>query len=360
MSRLFSVGLPSPDAQLLYHWRLRLLNQLLWVLAVVGFVTLIGAGWSDYNALGEDAIPYLVAYTAAYGVVLAIAVVHRIGFTARALTLLTILAALSTLILATDGLLGSGRVFWLGTVVLAAALFGVRGCIAMFVMSLLSFSIVGGLHIQGILSVPLQQIETLNTAPDWIGAGVVYLCTVTLAAVPFLYLLQRLGALAQRTTQDAALAQENARLAEERAAELERQTARLQETEQMLRDLVTTLETPTVEIADNIMLAPLVGQIDSRRADTLLRRLLTIASVRRTRLMIIDVAGVPAFDTLVAQSLIRTAQALELIGCQAAITGISSAMAQTITSLGLQMDSITIARSPQEVLKRWTQVARRR
>ncbi len=360
MSRLFSVGLPSPDAQLLYHWRLRLLNQLLWVLAVVGFVTLIGAGWSDYNALGEDAIPYLVAYTAAYGVVLAIAVVHRIGFTARALTLLTILAALSTLILATDGLLGSGRVFWLGTVVLAAALFGVRGCIAMFVMSLLSFSIVGGLHIQGVLSVPPQQLETLHTAPDWIGAGVVYLCTVTLAAVPFLYLLQRLGALAQRTMQDAALAQENARLAEERAVELERQTARLQETEQMLRDLVATLETPTVEIADNIMLAPLVGQIDSRRADTLLRRLLTIASVRRTRLMIIDVAGVPAFDTLVAQSLIRTAQALELIGCQAAITGISPAMAQTITSLGLQMDSITIARSPQEVLKRWTQVARQR
>lgn len=352
MSRVFSVGLPSPDAQLLYHWRLRLLNGLLWVLAVVGFVTLIGAGWSDYDALGEDAIPYLVAYTAAYGVVLAIAVVHRIGFTARALTLLTILAALSTLILATDGLLGSGRVFWLGTVVLAFALFGVRGGVVMLGVSLLVFGIVGWLHVQGILSVLPQQIETLNTAPDWIGAGTVYVCAVSLATVPFMYLLHRLDALAQRTTQDAALARENARLAEERAAKLERQTARLQETERMLRDLVATLETPAVEIANSVMLAPLVGQIDSQRADALLRRLLTIASVRRTRLMIIDVAGVPAFDTLVAQSLIRTAQALELIGCQAAITGISPAMAQTITSLGLQMDSITIARSPQEVLKR--------
>jgi anti-anti-sigma regulatory factor len=336
--------------RLLHHWRLRLLNGLLWVLAVVGFVTIIGGGWSDYNALGADAIPYLVAYTAAYLIVLIIAFVQRIGFVARALTLLIILVALSTLILSTDGLLGSGRVFWIGTVVLAAALFGVRGGIAMLIVSLLAFGIVGGLHIQGVLSIPPQQIETLNTAPDWIGAGVVYLCAVNIAVVPCMYLLQRLGALAQCAARDAALAQGNARLAEERAAELERQTARLQETEQMLRDLVATLETPVVEIANGVMLAPLVGQIDSQRANALLRRLLTVASARHTRLMIIDVAGVPAFDTLVTQSLLQTAQALELIGCQAAITGISPAMAQTITALGVQMDSITVARSPQDVL----------
>lgn len=353
MSPAFSTALPSPDAtQLLHRWRLRLLNGLLWVLAVVGFITVIGGGWSDYNALGMDAIPYLIAYAAAYLVVLVIAVVQRIGFMARALTLLIILIALSTLILATDGLLGSGRVFWMGTVVLAFALFGARGGGMMLVLSLLSLGIVGGLYVQGVLSVYPHQLETLHTISDWIGAGVVYLCAVSLAAAPFAYLLQRLGMLAQRATQDATLAQENARLAEERAAELERQTARLQETEQMLRDLVATLEMPAVEIADGVMLAPLVGQIDQQRADALLRRLLTVASAQHTRLVVIDVAGVPAFDTLVAQSLIQTAQALELIGCQAAITGISPAMAQTITSLGVQMDAITIARSPQEVLRR--------
>jgi len=343
---------PSPDAtKLLYRWRLRLLNGVLWVLAAVGFVTLVGGGWSDYQALGAEAIPYLIAYVGAYLIVLTIAFVRRIGFMARALVLLITLVAMSAMILATDGLIGSGRVFWMSGVMLAFALFGVRGGIAMLIVSLLAFSIIGGLHVQGILSVPPQQIETLNTAPDWIGAGAVYLGAVSLAAAPFMYLLQRLGILAQSATQDATRAQENARLAEARAAELERQTARLQETEQMLRDLVATLETPTVEIARGVVLAPLVGQIDSRRADALLRRLLNVASARRIRLVIIDVAGVPAFDTLVAQSLLQTAQALELIGCQAAITGISPAMAQTITALGVQMDSITVARSPQDVLR---------
>ncbi len=245
MSLTFSTRAPSSDAsQSLYRWRLRLLNGLLWVLAGVGFVTLIGAGWSDYNALGEEAIPYLISYTAVYLVVLVIAVVRRIGFMARALTLLIILIALSTLILATDGLLGSGRVFWMGTVVLAFALFGVRGGVVMLGVSLLAFVIIGWLHVQGILSVPPQQLETLNTAPDWIGAGTVYLCAVSLATVPFMYLVHRLDALAQRATQDAALARENARLAEERAAELERQTARLQETERMLRDLVANPGNP--------------------------------------------------------------------------------------------------------------------
>ncbi|MGQ9548454.1 MAG: STAS domain-containing protein [Roseiflexus sp.] len=90
--------------------------------------------------------------------------------------------------------------------------------------------------------------------------------------------------------------------------------------------------------------------MDSRRAEALVHRLLTVASAERTRLMVIDIAGVPAFDTQAAQSLIQTAQALELIGCNVALTGISPATAQTMTALGIRMDNIMIARSPQDIL----------
>ncbi len=342
----------NDTTMVLNRWRVRLLNTLLWILAAAGLVTLIGGGWSDYQAMGMDAVPYLIAYGVAYLLILFFAFVHRIGFTVRALGLLAILVILSTFVLATDGLIGSGRVFWMATVVLTFALFGVRSGIVMLLISLLSIGVVGGLHVQGILSILPQQIATLNSAADWIGAAAVYFGAVTLATAPFAYLLQRLATLARRASQDAARAQEQARLAEERAAELEQQQDRLQKTEQALRDLVATLETPTVEIAPGVALAPLVGQIDTRRAEALLRRLLTVASTQRLRLMIIDVAGVAAFDTSVAQSLLRTAQALELLGCQVAITSISPAMAQTITALGLQMNGITVARSPQDVLSR--------
>ena len=153
-----------------------------------------------------------------------------------------------------------------------------------------------------------------------------------------------------RQIADAARAEANARLAEERAAELERQTVRLQETEHTLRTLIATLETPTVPLASGVLLAPIVGRVDSRRAEALVHRLLTVASAERTRLMIIDIAGVPTFDTQVAQSLLHAAQALELIGCRVALTGISPTTAQTITALGIRMDNIMIARSPQDIL----------
>ena len=338
----------TPDAAgLLRQWQTRMLDGLLIVLIVVGLLAIIGGGWSDYMARGAEAIPLIVAYTTAYAIVLVIALVKRLGFTVRAIALLGLVMAMSALILASDGLLGSGRIAWMGSVVLAVALFGVRGGIVALAMSLAGFSIVGWFYVGGTLNAAPAQIAVLNTSPSWIGAVTVYVCMTCLAAVPFMYLLNRLSTLASSATADAARAEANARLAEERAAELERQTVRLQETEHMLRTLITTLETPTVPLASGVLLAPIVGQLDSRRAEALVHRLLTVASAERTRLMVIDIAGVPAFDTQVAQSLLRAAQALELIGCRVALTGISPTTAQTITALGIRMDNIMIARSPQ-------------
>jgi len=65
----------------------------------------------------------------------------------------------------------------------------------------------------------------------------------------------------------------------------------------MLRNLVQSLETPTVEIGDHVLLAPIVGQLDQQRADTLLKRLLAVVSDRRVRQVVIDVAGVPQPST---------------------------------------------------------------
>jgi rsbT co-antagonist protein RsbR len=340
-----------PDAAgLLRQWQTRMLDGLLIVLSIVGLLAAIGGSWSDYNVYGAEAIPLIIAYTVMYAIVLVIALVKQLGYTVRAIVLLGIVVVLGAFVLVSDGLLGSGRLIWMAIVVLTAALFGVRGGVIAIVISLVWFSIVGWLYTQGILVSAPARITVLDTPPSWIGAVAVYVCMTCLAAVPFMYLLNRLSTLASSATTNAARAEANARLAEERAAELERQTVRLQETEHMLRTLIATLETPTVPLASGVLLAPIVGQLDSRRAEALVHRLLTVASAERTRLMVIDIAGVPAFDTQVAQSLLHAAQALELIGCRVALTGISPTTAQTITALGIRMDNIMIARSPQDIL----------
>lgn len=136
----------------------------------------------------------------------------------------------------------------------------------------------------------------------------------------------------------------------ENLATLESQAARLRETEHMLRSLVGDLETTTVSLADGVLLAPVVGRIDAARAEALLGRLLSAASAGQTRLMVIDIAAVPAVDTQVALALLQTARALRLIGCRVALTGISAEVAATLADFQLRLDEVITARSPQEVL----------
>lgn len=132
-----------------------------------------------------------------------------------------------------------------------------------------------------------------------------------------------------------------------KATELEQQNAE----QRRLLDLVATLETPAVSLADGVLLAPVVGHIDSRRAQDLTGRLLHEVSAQRARLVILDIAGVPTVDTAVASALLQAVQALRLLGCEVTITGISASVAGTMTQLGISMSGVRTARTPQEAIE---------
>lgn len=135
-------------------------------------------------------------------------------------------------------------------------------------------------------------------------------------------------------------------LAQQRAEELERRNA---EQEQLLQ-LISDLETPAITIADGVLLAPVVGRLDTRRAQALNQRLLETVARQRVRLVILDIAGVSLVDESVAHSLIQAAQALRLVGCRVAISGISPAVAATLASLDITLPDVHTCRSPQEAL----------
>ncbi|MCX7860951.1 MAG: STAS domain-containing protein [Chloroflexus sp.] len=143
---------------------------------------------------------------------------------------------------------------------------------------------------------------------------------------------------------------------EERAMAIERQRQELAEQnqrQQELLELVSQLETPAVRIADGVLLAPLVGGIDSRRASKITSRLLELVHERRVNLVILDVAGVPVIDTAVANALTQTVRALRLLGCRVTLTGISAQVALTLTHIGIELRELDVASSPQEALQRW-------
>jgi len=169
-----------------------------------------------------------------------------------------------------------------------------------------------------------------------------------------MFLSRLIADMARRDARDQASRAEAAlEQSERQAQDLARQAGDLSEQnarQQQLLDLVTTLETPAVSIADGVLLAPLVGRLDNRRAKALTARLLDEASAQRTQLLVLDIAGVTTVDADVVPALLSSVRALRLIGCAAMITGISADVALAFTQLGATFDDVATARSPQEAL----------
>jgi anti-anti-sigma regulatory factor len=156
------------------------------------------------------------------------------------------------------------------------------------------------------------------------------------------------------------LAEAHAR-AEQQAQQLEQQTRELAQRnadQQRLIDLVAELETPASQLADGVLLVPIVGHLDSRRAQALTARLLEDAHTQRAQLIILDIAGVSVVDTGVAQALLNTAHALRLLGCTVFLSGIAAEVATALVQLGIGMEGITPVRSPQDALLRFGKLGR--
>lgn len=141
---------------------------------------------------------------------------------------------------------------------------------------------------------------------------------------------------------------------EAQQARLARANEQLQQqldSERQLLQLVSTLETPVVSLAHDVLFAPIVGHLDTRRAEALRTHLLEAVHTRRSRLIVLDITGVATIDTAVAQALLLTTQALRLLGCRVIISGISATVAVTLTHLGVDLRTIETVQSPEAVLQ---------
>jgi rsbT co-antagonist protein RsbR len=104
---------------------------------------------------------------------------------------------------------------------------------------------------------------------------------------------------------------------------------------------IEELSTPVIPIIDQIIVMPLVGNIDSRRAREITRSLLAGISQHKAKIAIIDITGVSIVDTGVANYLTKTIQVAQLKGANTYVTGISEAVAETIVDLGIDWSNIT-------------------
>jgi rsbT co-antagonist protein RsbR len=103
---------------------------------------------------------------------------------------------------------------------------------------------------------------------------------------------------------------------------------------------IRELSTPVIRVHEGILLLPLVGTIDSHRAQQVMESVLLKITEDQAKCIIIDIAGVPVVDTKVADSLMKTTAAARLLGSQTILTGISAQVARTIVQLGVDISSM--------------------
>ncbi len=112
------------------------------------------------------------------------------------------------------------------------------------------------------------------------------------------------------------------------------------EINQIQAETLLELSSPIITIWEGILAIPIIGTLDSSRSQMIMETILNRIVEMGSRVAIFDLTGVNVVDSQVANHLIKTLTAIELIGAIAIITGIRPEIAQTIVNLGISLKGI--------------------
>jgi anti-anti-sigma regulatory factor len=182
---------------------------------------------------------------------------------------------------------------------------------------------------------------------DWFLSAVGFIIVTLLLAVGANTLNQ---ALHRTRHNEQVLAQRTAELAETNThleAEMVQRQQAQEESERLQQKIIEAqqqtlkeLSTPIIPIMEQVIVMPLIGNIDSMRARDITRALLAGISQHRAKVVILDITGVAIVDTGVANHLNKTIRAAQLKGARTIVTGISDAVAETIVDLEIDWAGI--------------------
>jgi rsbT co-antagonist protein RsbR len=104
---------------------------------------------------------------------------------------------------------------------------------------------------------------------------------------------------------------------------------------------IDELETPVIEVWDGILALPIIGTVDTARAQAMTERLLQRIVETKSEIVLVDITGVPVVDTAVSRHLLETIAAARLLGAEVLLVGLTSRTAMTLVHLGLDLSGVT-------------------
>jgi rsbT co-antagonist protein RsbR len=118
----------------------------------------------------------------------------------------------------------------------------------------------------------------------------------------------------------------------------------VQERERIIRqqqEAIRELSTPVLQVRERLLILPIIGVLDSQRARQVTEQLLRGIRSNRAKVVVMDITGVPTVDSTVANHLVQTVEASRLMGASVIITGLSSEIAQTLVTIGVDLSKMT-------------------
>jgi rsbT co-antagonist protein RsbR len=106
------------------------------------------------------------------------------------------------------------------------------------------------------------------------------------------------------------------------------------------QDSILELSTPVLQVRERLLILPIIGMLDNQRAAQLTEQLLRGIRSHRAKMVVVDITGVADVDEAVADSLVRTVDASRLMGADVIITGLSSKIAQTLVTIGVDLSKM--------------------
>ena len=117
----------------------------------------------------------------------------------------------------------------------------------------------------------------------------------------------------------------------------------VEERERVIRqqqDSILELSTPVLQVRERLLILPIIGVLDEQRVAQLTEQLLGNIRSHRAKMVVVDITGVADVDEKVADSLVRTVDASRLMGAEVIITGLSSKIAQTLVTIGVDLSKM--------------------
>ncbi len=292
-------------------------------------------------------------------------VLLRRGYFWQAVVIATtmIIVSLGSLILVRGMEAGQGHLIGLTVpIVMSGLLLGRRGLF--FTIGFSSFLVVGAslLEALGLSVVRLEVAPSIGDSLSSAAGFIVLSCVLGLmldrfgstlqdaltAAMVRQEELERMRASLEKTVAERTVSlREALQVAEQREVRLVQTLEELQTSQNTIRDL----SAPVIPVLPGVLVAPIIGVIDNERANILAENILRMVERSRARYVIFDITGVPVVDTQVAQALLGTATAVQLIGAHTLLVGIRPEVAQTIVALRLDLGTIQTYPDLQEAVQ---------